>query len=407
MAPASVAPRSRSFYLLLLALGTSVVCAVCAWFPAVMSRAGISHGGFWFRDTFYVLAAIDAKRLGMDPYGPNAMNVHHNYSHWWLWLEHTSLGRRDMAWMGALVAGLGLIAGWLSTRPRSAAELAWTWLFFCSPPLLLGLNRANVDWLLFALLALLVPAILASAPVVRRWGAPLLIALATGLKYYPAAGALLLLAMRPRPDRRFALWFSGGLIGLVLLNVAPDMARFSSVVEHEGFYVFGAAASFHKAGLPDGLALGFGIVVLLAAGGWLASRPMLRTWAVPAELRQEYLYFILGATLLSACFLLTTNYAYRWMFGLWLLPFLCRLQPVAPGLRRLVAVTRVLLLVQGWGEVPVIAWLNSTPVTKETVEHWEFVTTYLLAISTWMLFACLAGWLLHFLLNEWRSPESA
>src|SRR6478736_4692909 len=307
------APGNKRLFPLLLALGTTLACAACWWFPSIMGLMGIGHGGLWFRDVFGILAAVEAQRLGMDPYGANALGAQHNYSHWWLWLEFTHWTRRDTLWLGLLTSGTGLVAGWLVTRPRTAAELGWTLLVFCSAPLLLGLNRANVDWLLFALLSLLVPCLLSSSPSWRRFGPPLLIALATGLKYYPAVAGLVLLAIRPRLDRRVALGLAAALLAITLASVGPDLARFTGVVIHEGFYVFGAAASFRKFGLPGGLAPVAGVAVLAVAGLWLARRPTLRTWTVPPALRPEYFNFILGAAILTGCFLLTANFAYRWI----------------------------------------------------------------------------------------------
>ncbi|HUR59315.1 MAG TPA: hypothetical protein VM029_16490, partial [Opitutaceae bacterium] len=42
-------------------------------------------------------------------------------------------------------------------------------------------------------------------------------------------------------------------------------------------------------------------------------------------------YFVLGAVLIGACFWTTMNWAYRWVFALWLVPLLT----LAPGVSRL------------------------------------------------------------------------
>lgn len=53
-----------------------------------------------------------------------------------------------------------------------------------SAPILLGLNRANIDLVLFLILGPCVPALMSSRRLVRLLAAPALIALAAGLKYY-------------------------------------------------------------------------------------------------------------------------------------------------------------------------------------------------------------------------------
>jgi len=391
-------------YALLLALVTTALCALCWWYPAVMSLVGIGHGGVWFRDTLDVLSSLDAHRRGLDPFaGPTAGFAALSYSHWWLWLEATGLTRRDSLAAGLVISGLGLATGWWVARPRSASELGWMLAVFCSAPVFLGLNRANVDLLLFALLSLCGPAILARRRFWRIAGAAGLIALATGLKYYPVAACPLLLATRPDRDRRLALGLGLVLLALTAWSVGPDLARYAGVVDHEGFYVFGAPLVAHRLGLPGVVVLGAAAAWLAGAGLWLARGPALRGWSVPADQSGDYLAFLLGALVLTACFLVTVNYAYRWIFALGMIPFLCRVGADRPALRRLALVTRGLLVVQLWFEVPVIAALNLVPHYEATLRLWEKITFVVLTGISWPLFACFSGWLVHFALTQWRS----
>lgn len=394
-------------YALLLALVTTLLCACCWWYPSVLTLIGVGHGGVWFRDTLAVLAAIEAHRQGLDPFAKAVSLGNHNYSHWWFWLEATGLTRRDTLVAGLVVSGSGLAAGWWVARPRSGAELGWMLAVFCSAPLLLGLNRGNVDVLLFALLALSVPAILSRHRLWRIAGAAALIALATGLKYYPLAAFPLLLAIRPGRDRQLALGLGAILLALTAWSVAPDIARYAGVVDHEGFYVFGAPLVAHRLGLPTIEVLGLGVGALGVIGLQLARSRALKDWSVPEALKADYLFFILGALILTACFLLTVNYAYRWIFALGMMPFLCRVAADRPALRRLAAVTRALLVVQLWFEVPVIVALNLIPHFEATLRLWEKTSFIVLTGVSWSLFACLSGWLAHFVLTQTRPAPPA
>lgn len=399
--------KARS-YTLILALITTTVCAFCWWYPGWMGLAGVGHGGVWFRDIQAVLAAIEAHRHGMDPYGVNAYNAQHFYSHWWFWFEPTGWTRRDAAWLGLVLGGLTLLSTWLVTRPRRAAEVIWILLIFCSAPVLLGLNRANVDLLLFALLSLCVPALLSHVRFWRIAGAPGLIALATGLKYYPSVGALILLAIRPGRDRTPALILSAGLFALTAWSIAPDLTHYVGVVDHEGFYVFGASASLRKIGITTPLAPAGACLFLLLTGGWIARRTSLQSWSAPAGLRTEYLNFILAATILTGCFLATANYAYRWIFALWMIPFLCRAGgPPASALHRLRTLTRGLLVMQVWVESLVVVGLSLFPPSQTALQRWETATTTGLSALTWALFACLSGWLIHFVFTQYWIPPGA
>jgi len=406
-APPPAAVRGQP-YALLLALVTTALCALCWWCPALLDLVGIGHGGIWFRDTLDILSSLDGHRRGLDlSAGPVAGFARNNYSHWWFWLEVTGLTRRDYLWLGLLVSGVGLVAGWWIARPRTAAELGWTLAVFCSAPVFLGLNRANVDLLLFALLSLGVPALLSRHRFCRITGAAALIALATGLKYYPVAALPLLLATRPGHDRRLAVGCGVILLGFTVWSVGPDLVRYTGVVVSEAFYVFGVPLAAHRLGLPGGLGLGVAIAWLAGAGLWLARRPALRAWSGPEHPAADYLHFILGALILTGCFLVTVNYAYRWIFALGMIPFLCRAAEERPALRRLAVVTRALLVIQLWFEVPVIAALNLIPHYEPTLRLWEKITFVVLTGVSWALFACLSGWLVHFVLTQGRpAPET-
>jgi hypothetical protein len=389
----------------LLALVSLGLVGFFAAFPGTMGSVGIGTGGIWFRDLLAVLTAIDAQRHGIDPY--TLAFGQHNYTEWWFRLTPPGIGPGDVWWLGGTLVGATLVVAWGLARPRRAADVGWFLLVLASPGLVLALNRANVDLGLFVLLALAVPAVLARARLWRIVGAVLIIALGLGLKYYPAFAALILLAIRPAADRRAAGWLALALFGLTIVSVLPELLRFRGVVNEEGFYVFGAPAAFRKLGLPGGLGPLVGSLGLLLAGMVLSRRDPLRSWTPDANERAAYLRFILGAAVLTGCFLFTVNYAYRWVFALFLIPFLNQPEPAAPRLAAFKSVTRTLLLLQLWLEPGVVLWLNYRPQTLEGLRAWTHGATTALTFVTWSLFACLAGWLAHFVVRHWRADVSA
>ena len=375
--------------------------AICAWYPRLMALAGVSHEGVWFMDTYAILAALDAQRLGLDPYAYNPLNYFggpHVYSHWWLWLGPAGLTRADTAWLGPVVVGIALLAAWWVARPRDSREVRWTLLVLCSAPVVLGFNRANGDLLLFALLSFCVPCILHRFRWVRIAGAPLLIALAMGLKFYPAVAGLVLLAVRPRLDRIAALALAVALLVATGLSIRGDIPRYTSDHLPEGLHTFGAPTAFLGAGLPASLAPWGGLLFLALVGTWFVRQTPMKAWAPPQDLKAEHLMFVLGATLLTGSFLVTVNYGYRWIFALWLVPLLCRLRPDPDQrwLRRLLAATRWLLAVALWTDAFVALGLNLTHHTQAAIDRWVGLAVALQQPLTWLLFACLAGWLANF-----------
>ena len=108
----------------------------------------------------------------------------------------------------------------------------------------------------------------------------------------------------------------------------------------------------------------------------------------------------MGASLLVFCFLGTINFGYRWIFALWLAPWLWHHRQGSVTAR----ITVVLL--------PVILWHDSIlclatslwfpNLRPEQYDHifllWRLVTQPL----TWLVMIFLAGWLLELALVCWR-----
>jgi hypothetical protein len=391
---------------LLLALGSTATCALCWQWPEVLNLLGIGHGGLWFLDLKTLLYSIAVQRHGIDPY-TLPYDIQHWYSHWWLLLEFTGVTRSDNIWLGMTVSGLTVLTIWLVARPRCLKETVWTLAVFCSAPILLGLNRANIDLILFIVLSLCVPALMSSRRSVVIVVAPLLIAFATGLKYYPAVAGLVLLTVRPPRDRAITILFYATLLTLVFVSVAGDIRHYTNADPIQGIYTFGAPALTRLIGLQTAGGLMFSMGVLFVSGFGIARSAALKSRAFPPELKAEYLSFMLGAVILAGCFVASTNYAYRWIFAFWMLPFLCRLQPGPSerALRWLRNATRALLIAALWIECGVVVGLNLIRHTEATNAAWQSGANALTQGVTWLLFACLSGWLVHFVLTQWRDDR--
>jgi hypothetical protein len=298
--------------------------------PAVRQMDAFGFGAEYplFIDSYALLAAGETHALGGDPFRPMVLDVvnhrPHSYSSWWFALGDLGLTRADNVWFGALCALVFAGAAAASLRPRGRNEFFWLLGVAGSVPMLLAVNRANNDTVIFALLAPVVPCLLHPSRLVRL-AAPFLIAVATGLKYYPAAACMVLLAELEPRDRRFRL----GLVLLLLImtgfSVAddlPQIARTQPTIE--GLHGFGAANGLELLGVPAGWRGRAGMLAGLALGcaGWFARGRDRGLQRMAGDAR--WLHFILGATLLAGCFWIGKSWGYRWVFALWLAPFLWR-----------------------------------------------------------------------------------
>jgi hypothetical protein len=281
-----------------------------------------------FIDSYAVLAAGETYALGGDPFQPMVLDPFnhrpHSYSSWWFALGDAGLTRADNAWFGALLAVAFAVAALAALRPRATGELWWLLGTACSAPVLLATTRGNNDLVIFALLAPLVPCLLYPSRLVRL-AAPFLVVAAAGLKYYPVVAALLLLAEPEPRDRRFRLGLLFLLLLMAGLSVGGDLVHIAATQPNvQGYLGFGAAPGLGLLGVPArwqgwegmlvGLELGFGAFFTRGWSGWLRR----------AAGEAQWLRFILGATLLAGCFWTGLSWAYRWVFALWLVPFLWR-----------------------------------------------------------------------------------
>ena len=397
------APRARRLELL-LGLLVAAYLGLLAAHPGLFFDLGITHYGHWFIDTYALLASNDAAARGLDPYAPNPLDYFgrpHVYSHWWLLLRHLGLTRSATPWVGGVLVGAFLLVALRLLRPRTPGQLLWSAAVLGAPPVVLAIERANNDLAIFLLLAPL-PACLLSRRRAAWWGGLGLVAVATALKYYPAAAALpLVLEGGPGTFRRRAA-AAALVVGAALLSVAGNLASFGRLnPAPDGFLTFGAPLVFNYFGATGawvaiaGAALGASV----AAACFLARWP--RVWTSPPAAARDHLRLVVGALLLTACFFSTRNYSYRFIFGLWLAPALwSRLHDAGTpaDLRRLARLTAGLLLCVLWLDALACLGLNSGArgVAAPTLLRWAARTLALEQPCFWAFFCCLLAWLVHY-----------
>jgi hypothetical protein len=392
---------SRHWWLLVVL--TAGYYASFVVFPGLFPFVGVVHFGVWFLDTFAILASNDALARGLNPYAPNPLDYFgraHVYSHWWLGLGRFGLGRGDVFWLGVIQVGAFFVAAVTGLRPRSWGEAGWYLVVLCSSAMLLIVNRANNDLVVFLLLLPVVPCLLDRRRIVRLFPA-FLIAVATGLKFYPAAAGLVLLAgPAGSGEIRTRVVVAALLLLAVGINLMPDLARMGVVVpKADGLMTFGLVNLLTPLGLAGAGALA--ATLGFVAGGVFLFTPIFRGWEIPAEHRADWLRFVMAASVLTGCYLTGTNYAYRWIFSLWLAPFLWRIawETVSPPrLRKFARLTGALLVVMLWTDPGVAFVLTALKgsVAGPVLRHWADLVFLVEQPVACAFFACLLGWLAYF-----------
>lgn len=377
-----------------------------AVFPDLYRCVGVLHYGVWFLDSFAILASNDAVARGLDPALPNPLdyfNRPHVYTHWWLGLHNLGLTRAHNLWLGLAWVGAFFASAMAVMRPRGWREALWYLAVLGSSPILLGVNRGNNDLVIFALLAPVVPCLLDGRRLVRLV-AVALIALAAGLKFFPAAAGLVLLAGAgvTVKEVRERLVLAVLALALVAVDLAPDLAGIGQLTpKARGLMTFGAANLPANFGLSPGNATLFGLLVAVVVVALCWRSRWFEGWTIAPGETAVWLTFVLGAVLLAGCFFTGTNFGYRWVFAVWLAPLLWRLprDPTAPKrVRRLAGVTAGLLIISLWADALVSAGLSGLgermpPATGRQIVEGFFA---LEQPVTWAFFVCLLAFLTQF-----------
>jgi hypothetical protein len=386
------------------------VLVMLLWFacfalaPKAFYALGVNHYGVWFLDTYVILASNDAIGVGLNPWGTNPLDPlqrPHVYGSWWLHLRDLGLTRAH-----TFVLGLSLVLAFIAAvlallRPKQWREALFYFFVFGSPPMLLAIDRANNDLVVFLLLLPVVPCLLHANRLVRLFPV-FLIAIAMALKFYPAVAALVLLLVGETKEVRVRALIATLVLGAISVGVVHDLGLLAkNLPRAESLTTFGAITLLEAVGLRGwGAWVAILAVGALVAGGALRGRIFDDLVVEPAE-RAAWLRFALGAILLTSCFFLGTNYAYRWVAALFMAPLLFRLPNdgrVSPGLRRLARFTRGLLVFTLWADALASAVLTrfvgrlSGPTLIQLADRFFLLEQPV----TWALFLCLLAFVAWF-----------
>ena len=368
--------------------------------PRIQFELGIASYGRWFLDSYAILASNDAVAAGLDPYRANPLDdLHrpHSYSHWWFLLGQLGLTRADNFNFGGLciLACVAVALGGL--RPRTWGETLWYVLLLLCPPFLMAVNRANNDLVVFAVLG--AGALILYRPDLWRWVVVLgAVALATGLKFYPAvAGAGLLLV---RPTRRFwlGLLLSGAVLALVAVNIWSDFGR-AVIPVPSGVYSFGAPLLWNDLGWSK-RAMKFGTVGILLALGYVFQRRGLTVGLASDDSPiADRLRFLWAGVLLLVCFMVGISYSYRWIFVIWSAPWLWEVMhssAYSPARRCGAFLASALLLFGVWSDGLFCIVVNTffIPVAPDEMDRWQLSWRMWTQPLIWLLMGMLTGWIL-------------
>jgi hypothetical protein len=399
-------PRSRQIVLAMLA----------AYFLALVAlgghqhwaRLGVTPGRLTFGDLRSVTSGWECTRRGIDvlpanPCDPSKSPA--NYPRIWMSPAFLGLGQGSTNTLGVLIALLFFLAALAVLPARAGPGAAVLYgLALCSPAVMLGVERGNVDILIFALVALAVLVFRRS----DRWAVVthVLLLFAAILKLFPifAAGVLL-----RQPLRRALIGLGAVLVafGLYALSIRTDLRTLERVYPQSDHYTYGirlftnwlvdvaekvggsAVGRLSRRVWDDGIVAVIVVVALLLRRRGRLKAPPTRGEGAERDLD----LFVAGAGVYLCSYAIVRNFDYRLAFLLLVVPQLLRW---ARERSRLAVVSLVALFGSLWLDADLTAHV---PILGAAVRAWKRATTLgvfsgslpIAVLAQLVLFAALVG----------------
>ena len=306
---------------------------------------GVPHMQPLFADLHAILSARECYAKGLDVFVTNPCDVMgriHVYGSAWLGFSQVGFGAPPLSLLGVCVGLTFMSIAVYLIKPKSRFEFIAAALILFSPAITLGLERANNDLIIFMLVAL--SAILFNfhrqATTAVGFFA---IYLATILKMYPVILFLipLIVTARPRKELAITALLLATVVFIWLFTQLDELSLLRDIVPKPlDHYVTGARALYTYLGRPFpsvlllselgftaifvGLFVVVGISIAYKIGGGLTPTSNNST------LKQKYLLFMFGFCILVFTYLLNSNYDYRWIFYIFLIPLLFEIRTTNP-----------------------------------------------------------------------------
>jgi hypothetical protein len=405
MLPMSSPTRPDVRWRAVLGIGMLVGLLAFVLWPKALNKLGVFDYGMWFLDSYAILAASDTRQAGVDPVQPMAFDVQHRahiYSDWWYGVGKLGLTRDDNFLLGGLWVLAFVLATWIFLRPKSARETAWYLGLFVSPPVLLAVNRANNDLVIFVLLVF-TALILARQTLLRIAAVIGALAVATGLKYYPIVGGAVLLVVRPRARLFAALVSAAVVLGATMASVAGALGRANLNGISVSIYTFGAPVVLRDLGWEGPRALLAGVIIM---AGLVAGSIFWRGLRVMGESRSavHQAGFVLGAAVLVGCFLTGVSFAYRCAFLLLVAPWLWEQRALRTDARLGLWLALAVMWLDGISCLVMNLFVG--PVGKDVVPTIQLAWRFATQPVAWILMVLLIRWLLEVAITAWRGAGS-
>jgi hypothetical protein len=236
----------------------------------------------------------------------------------WLLPGFLGLGESSTDALGLLIATAFVLAALAWVGRRGFGETAFILLALLSPAAMLGMERGNVDLVVFCVVALGLVALgraAARGEVLASAFGAVTLSLAAMLKFYPAF-ALVPLAVRTR-------WVLVVMVafGVYMVATAADVAAINTYIDWPHWYAYGLVPLCEALGLPPqrNLILALTVLLVLAVLAAAAAPSVRRSSRLTSTSTFEMGY-ITSSAIYAGTFLFAATYPYKLVFLILAIP---------------------------------------------------------------------------------------
>jgi hypothetical protein len=360
-----------------------------------------------YGDLHAILSASECNQRGLNVFLNNscdALGRVHVYGSIWLKLNIFGINQSHLSVLGTAINILFMTVVVALIRPRSISQVIIAFIVLFSPAVTLALERGNNDLIIFILTALSALLISLRDRIATICGL-CIVALSSALKIYPSIlFGTVLLAMKWRAKELvLILGASTLLIAAWLITSLNEILLLKDLVPRPlDHYATGAKALFIYLGrpypqillIPETGRLAIFVLFVMACALWLARRLDLSALQ-PMQGSLKFVCFIFGLSILFFTYTINSNYDYRWIFFVLLVPYLLHVHQVSTNstlTRRMVTLSFICASFVMWtealragrffGAFNFNVYFNIGRSTFST----ELVQQFLKELSAWMLF---------------------
>ncbi len=292
---------------------------------SLWEEVGVYHLEPIFLDMYAVFSASDASKDGYNVYVENPYDPRrrvHAYPRPWLWLQYTGLTLQHCTIVSLITISVFLLMSVFMLRPSNTREILISSALMLSPAVMLGVERANNDLIVFIIVGFAMYFLACKINLLRTI-ACFLIYFASILKIYPIVTFILFVRYITNKKTFWIFtFFITAAVGVYILLTISDISYLSKTIPKPiGRFTFGALPLLHLLTTEQYTNLSMYLYGLIGLTFFVAIKFSNKSCIYKNSYNSvNSLLFLTGSLILIFCFFVNSNFDYRCIYFIMVLP---------------------------------------------------------------------------------------